>query len=218
MDKLSYRRSRWKKRDNKLSPTRTIQPHNNSDPLPKEKPRVEGGPNLELLAKHNLGDHSHPMDLFVSLMPITQKYNKEYIQDIKVTGDGKMMFAISNWTKYTSTKTAMDDAGEPGHIFARKYKPLTSDDIRRQIGIYILDGVAPTPQLTFSMKPQSCDRTHGNNFVARHVGPNSDIKFKIFRHLFGCQNPMTIPPSKKTCPNFKVDEFFRWLRHILKKA
>ena len=26
------------------------------------------------------------------------------------------------------------------------------------------------------------------------------------------------PPSKEKCPNFKVDEFFRWLRHIWKEA
>ncbi len=27
-----------------------------------------------------------------------------------------------------------------------------------------------------------------------------------------------VPPSKEKCPNFKVDEFFRWLRHIWMEA
>ncbi len=27
-----------------------------------------------------------------------------------------------------------------------------------------------------------------------------------------------IPPKKQDCPNFKVDSFFRWLRHIWKQA
>ena len=71
MDKLSYRMSRQKKRGNKLSPARMMRPHNNPDPLPKAEPRVEGGPNQELLVKHNLDEHSHPMDWFVSLTPIT---------------------------------------------------------------------------------------------------------------------------------------------------
>ena len=218
MEKLSYRRNCRERSARKLSPTRKRRQHYNSDPLPKSEPRVEGGPNGDFIKKHNLDEHSHPMDWFVSLMPLTQKDNKESIGDIDVTGDGRTKFAMSNWSKYTSVKAAMADAGEPGHIFAGKYKPLTTDDIRRQVGVYILDGVAPTPQLKDKMKSQSRARTHGNDFVAKHVGPNSELKHKIFRHFFGCQNPMTIPPAKKTCPNFKVDEFFRWLRHIWKKA
>ena len=186
MEKLSYRRIRWKKRGKKLSPTRIMRPHNNLGPLSKAEPRVEGGPNQEFLAKHNIDDHRHPMDWFVLLMPITQKDNKESIRDINVTGDSKTTFAISNWTKYTSVKAKMADAGEPGHIFSGKYKPLTLNEIQRQLGIYILDGVSPTPQLNFRMTPQSSDRTHGNNFVANHVGPNSKLKQNIFRHLFGC--------------------------------
>ena len=113
------------------------------------------------------------------------------------------MFDISNWTKYTSVKATMADSGEPGNIFARKYKPLTSDDVRRQLGIYIIDGVAPTQQINFKMKPQSCDLTQRNDFVAKHVGPNSKLKRKIFRHLFGFQNPMTMPPSKKNVPKLQ---------------
>jgi hypothetical protein len=27
-----------------------------------------------------------------------------------------------------------------------------------------------------------------------------------------------MPPPKDNCPNFKVDEFFRWLQHIWKEA
>ena len=111
-----------------------------------------------------------------------------------------MMFAISNWTKYTSMKASMTNAGEPGetgepgHIFTGKYKLLTSDNIRRQLGIYILDGVAPTPQLNLKLKPQSRDRMHRNDFVAKHFGPNRKLKHKIFSHFFGCQNPMTLLP------------------------
>ena len=41
MGKLSYRRTRWKKRVEKLSPTRMMPPHKNLDLLPKAEPRVE---------------------------------------------------------------------------------------------------------------------------------------------------------------------------------
>ena len=71
MDKLSYRRSCWKNKRKKLSPMRMMRPHNKPDLLLKVETRVEGGPNQEFLAKHNLGEHRHPMDWFVSLMPLT---------------------------------------------------------------------------------------------------------------------------------------------------
>ncbi len=33
-----------------------------------------------------------------------------------------------------------------------------------------------------------------------------------------CQDPLVTPPPKDKCPNFKVDEFFCWLRYIWKEA
>ena len=55
---------------------RMMRPHNNPDPLPKAEPRVEGGPNQEFLEKHNLDNHSHHIDWFVSLISLIQKDNK----------------------------------------------------------------------------------------------------------------------------------------------
>ena len=42
--------------------------------------------------------------------------------------------------------------------------------------------------------------------------------YREFRTFFGCQDPTTAPPPKKDCPNFKVDEFFCWLRFIWREA
>ena len=96
MNKLSYRRSPQDKIVKKLSLTRMMRPLNNPYMLPKADPRVEGVPNQKFLEKHNLDEHSRPMDWFVSLMPITQKDNKKSIRNINVTRDVKTMFTISN--------------------------------------------------------------------------------------------------------------------------
>ncbi len=82
----------------------------------------------------------------------------------------------------------------------------------------MLDGLNPSPRLAQKMQPQSRDKTQGNNFIARNMGKNADLRLKLFRHFFGCQDPTTIPPKKQECPNFKVDSFFRWLRHVWKEA
>jgi hypothetical protein len=43
-------------------------------------------------------------------------------------------------------------------------------------------------------------------------------KHRSFQHFFACPDPLLTPPHKDQCPNFKVDEFLRWLRHIWKEA
>jgi len=40
----------------------------------------------------------------------------------------------------------------------------------------------------------------------------------MFRHFFGIQDPLTISPPRAECPNYKVNEFFNWLRYIWKHA
>ena len=88
----------------------------------------------------------------------------------------------------------------------------------QMIGSYIIDGLAPSPQLQKKMQSQDKQRTHGNDFIASRFGSGYRQKYRSFRHFFGCQDPLMMPPSEEMCPNFKVDEFFRWSRFIMRKA
>ena len=88
----------------------------------------------------------------------------------------------------------------------------------RMIGIMMIDGLAPSPRLLQKMVPQSVDRTQGNDFIASMMGGGYHQAYRSFRHFFGCQDPLMNAPPKKECPNVKVDEFFRWLRHIWGEA
>ena len=63
----------------------------------------------------------------------------------------------------------LNNAGKEGHIFEGKHKPLTNKDIIAMLGVYIIDGLAPSPQLTMKMQPQSKQPTHGNNKVASAI-------------------------------------------------
>ena len=109
--------------------------------------REQGGPNKSFLKKHGLDEHSHPADWFNALMPLTLKDNLDHLSDVDVKGDGKTKFSISNWTSYTNQKAFMANAGKEGHIFARKYLPFNNEDITQMIGVYILDGLAPSHRL-----------------------------------------------------------------------
>ena len=84
--------------------------------------------------------------------------------------------------------------------------------------MYIIDGLAPAPQLMQKMQDQDHQPTHSNDRIAAVLGPGWQQKHRSFRHFFASQDPLMMPPPKKQCPNFKVDELFRWLRYIWKEA
>jgi hypothetical protein len=182
------------------------------------EPRVLGGPNTDFLARYGLDETSHPMDWFSAFMPMTPIMNKEDPAVANVKGDRTTNFAVSNWTGYSNAKAMLCNAGEPGSIYAGKFKPFKNEDITAMLGVYIIDGLAPSPQLTQKMQDQERQPTHGNDWIAAVIGPGWQQKHRSFRHFFATQDPMMMPPPKTQCPNFKVDELFRWLRHIWKEA
>ncbi len=180
--------------------------------------RVLGGPNAAFLERYGLDEISHPMDWFTAFVPLTLDMNHEDPGVANIKGNKSTKFAISNWTSYSNTKAMMCNAGEPGHIFARKFKPFKKMDILQMIAVYIIDGLAPSLQLIQKMQLQEKQPTHGNNRIASVIGHGWQQKHRLFRHFFVCQDPLITPPPTTQYPNFKIDELFRWLHYIWKEA
>ena len=130
------------------------------------KPRVRGGPNVDFLKRYSLDETSHPMDWFLALMLMTPTMNQEDPAAANVKGDKTTVFAVSNWTAYSNTKTIMCNAGEPGSIYAGRFKPFKNKDISAMLAVYIIDGLAPSPQLTWKMQDQEHQPTQGNDRIA----------------------------------------------------
>ena len=86
------------------------------------------------------------------------------------------------------------------------------------LGVYIINGLAPSPQLTWKIQDKERQPTHSNDQIAAIIGPVWQQKHHSFCHFFATQNHMMVPLLKTQCPNFKVDEFFRWLRYMWKEA
>ncbi len=93
-------------------------------------------------------------------------------------------------------KAMMCNTGEPGHIFAGKFKPFKNEDILQMIGVYIIDGLAPSLQLIQKMQPQEKQPTHSNDRIASVIRPGWQQKHWSFRHFFACQDPLMTPPPK----------------------
>ncbi len=164
-------------------------------PLPI-KPRVLSGPNGPFMEPYGLDETSHPMDWFMAFMPLTPTMNREDPGVANVKGDKTTKFAISNWTAYSNMKVMICNTGEPGHIFAGKFKPFKNDDILQMIGVYIIDNLALSPQLVQKMQPQEKQPTHGNNRIASVIRHGWQQKHQLFRHFFACQDPLMTPPPK----------------------
>jgi hypothetical protein len=111
------------------------------------------------------------MDWFMAFMPLTPNMNHEDLRAANLKGDKTTKFAISNWTAYSNTKALMYNVGEPGYIFAGKFKQFKNKDILQMIGVYINDGLAPSLQLVQKMQPQNKQPTHGNDRIASVIGP-----------------------------------------------
>jgi hypothetical protein len=85
------------------------------------------------------------------------------------------------------------------------------EDIEMFLGLYIFNGLAPSPRVKFKFKTQQQDLVQGNDFIAGIFGSNSVRRLKHFQTFFSVQNPLILPPSRKTNTNFKVDPFLTWI-------
>ena len=86
------------------------------------------------------------------------------------------------------------------------------------MGVYIIDGLLPAPRVLKKRQPQKKEQTHGNEFIASGIGVGYKQKYCSFCAFFGCQDPLVAPPNKLEFLNIKCDEFFQWIRFMMKEA
>ena len=141
-------------------------------------------------------------------MPLTPKHNIEDPVKANVKGDKETKFAISNWAAYTNTKALLINAGESHHIYAGRFKPFTPLSINKMLGVYIINGHAPSPQLKWKMQPQTKVSSHGNNFVARCIGPGYQHLCRSFQCFFGYQDPLMTPPHERSVQTSRRTSYF----------
>ena len=59
----------------------------------------------------------------------------------------------------------------------------------RHLGIYITNGLAPSPQVTMKFNPQEKDPIKGNDFISSAVGPNALRRHREFKAFLACVDP-----------------------------
>ena len=91
---------------------------------------------------------------------------------------------------------------------------FTIKEIRRFIGLLILNGLSVSPRLEYKFKTQDQDPVNGNNLCAGVFGTNAGQRLKEFRSVFAIQDPMVPIPERKKAPNHKVDPLLRHMQRI----
>jgi hypothetical protein len=105
------------------------------------------------------------------------------------------------------------NAGQRGFLYP-DFTPFLVKEIEMFLGLYIFNGLTPSPHVELKFKSEKEDLVQGNDFIAVMFGSNDVRRLKQFKAFFSVQNPMISPPSRKTNPNFKVDAFLSWIRTV----
>ena len=100
----------------------------------KEVASTESSPNIEYLLQKKIHVNSHLTDWFNVIMP---KDSNRHSHTDEVS--------ISDLTSWTNKKMVFMNAGQGGVMYLNCVT-FTVDDVIKHIGLYILHGLAPSPQ------------------------------------------------------------------------
>ena len=116
-------------------------------------------------------------------------------------------------TKWTNLKATLAGAGKGGTYYT-DYVPFSVEEIRQHVGLYVFHGLSPSPRIELKFRSQHQDKVHGNDFIHRSFGPNSERRHKHFKAFFSCQNPAIDIPDRSKNPNWKVRPLLTWMNFI----
>jgi hypothetical protein len=122
------------------------------------KIREKGRANKTWVDEHGLTEFSKPSDWFE--VPLPLKKNK----------DGpRSMVLISDWTSYLNTHAILSNAGHKNHIYP-DFTPFSPQEVKQFIGLYILQGLSPSPEVRQKFKPHHEDFVNGNDLCYQVFG------------------------------------------------
>ena len=110
-------------------------------------------------------------------------------------------------------KANLAGAGEGGSCYY-DWKPLSARELRQRFGLYLFNGLAPSPRVEQTFKPQSQDLFHGNDFIYHTFGPNAERRHRRFKTFLSIQDPSISTPSRKKYPNWKVRPLVQWMNYL----
>ena len=159
----------------------------------------------EFLRKHHLSSASDPVEFADAFIPWHEnQYNARF-------------FSMDQATMYSNLKAQLSNAGAGGTNY-KDFKAFTCKEIRQFLGLYIFNGLSPSPRMEMKFKSQQHDPVQGNDFINQHIGINLERRWRHFKAFFALQDPRKDTPPRKAQPLHKVHRLVNWINFIGPKA
>ena len=159
----------------------------------------------EFLRKHHLNSDACPIEFADAFLPWHENpYNTKF-------------FSMDQCTTYSNLKAGLSNAGAGGTNY-KDFKPFSCKEMRQFLGLYVLNGLTPSPRMEMKFKPQAVDPVQGNDFVYRNMGGNTARRWRHFKCFFALQDPRKDPPDRKKHPLFKVQRIVNWINFLGQKV
>jgi hypothetical protein len=134
--------------------------------LTKKSISKKGGPQLGWINRHALTVDSSPANWFQAFFPTEAEGDK---------------FCVKLLAVFSNAKTNQMGAGA---TLYPDFVEFTARDIEKFIGLYILNGLNPSPDITMKFKSQYEDQIQGNDFVWRNFKPLATRKPRWLKAFF----------------------------------
>ena len=108
-------------------------------------------PNFDYLFANGININSYPCEWFDIFMPMWRKRH-----------DNSNKVSVEDLTTWTNIKALLCNAGKGGGAYSR-FVSFTIPDVAKHLGLYILNGISPTPQVELKFASQLEDPVNGND-------------------------------------------------------
>jgi hypothetical protein len=117
--------------------------------------------------------------------------------------------------QWTNLKAALADAGTGGSYYP-DFKPFKTKELRQHLGLYVLQGLSPSPQIEQKFRTQELDPVNGNDYVYNVFGINDSQgkRHKEFKSMLTVQDPRIYTPPREDFPNWKIHPLLQWMNYI----
>lgn len=163
-------------------------------------------PNIAFCQSHHLDENSSPCDWFNSFLPVLKKHRSPTTQ-----------VTIEQITTWTNQRGYLSNAGEGGGNYVN-WKPFSVEEMMSHLGVYLLNGLSPSPLIEYKFSPQVQDQVNGNDLCARIFGANSIRRHREFKAFFTACDPLVQPPDKISHPYWKVQPVLKQALTVSKEA
>ena len=179
----------------------------NGNVLFDKKACTETLPKISWVRKNKLSINSHPFYWFEAMLNVRRK-------------DKETICTIEDFLEWTNLRAIKENAGLGGK-YGKDWTPFTLDELMKHIGLYLFQGLSPSPQVEMKFYSQSEDPVNGNDFIKEAFGGMTGVSQRRHRHFksfFTSVDPTIPVPDRDTHPNWKVHPFLKHILDVSQKA